>query len=133
MSRTLSTSSSSGITLTNAGTANNPFTISSTGKITPATGDGLVAVGKATYNWTVDNFGTVTSTPSSTHGIYLGPGTAIASGTITNESGGRISSGGYGIVINGPGFVTNKAGGTISARTSRPSTSLALVPSSTPG
>ena len=115
MSRTLSTSSSSGITLTNAGTANNPFTVAVTGKITPVTGDALIAVGKATYNWTIDNFGTIASTPSSTHGIYLGPGTGIASGTITNESGGRISSGGYGIVINGPGFVTNSAGGTISA------------------
>ncbi len=115
MSRTLTSSTSSGITLTNAGTANNPFTVSATGAITPATGDALIAVGKSTYNWTIDNFGTITSTPSSTHGIYLGPGTVIGSGTIINEAGGRIASGGYGIVINGKGSVTNKAGGTIAA------------------
>ena len=114
MSRTLTSHSTIGITLSTYGTANNPFTIAATGAIATTTVDALRAKGGASYHWTIDNFGTITSVTSSSHAIYIGPGTVVGGGTVTNESGGLISSGGYGVMINGPGFVTNKSGGTIS-------------------
>jgi hypothetical protein len=109
MARTISNTYNAGITLTN--TANNPVSV--TGRISVASGTALTGKVGASYSWTIDNSGTIISTPAS-EGIFLGSfsGT-IASGTITNETGGLISSGGYGVFINGPGSITNKAGGTI--------------------
>ncbi len=107
--RTISSTYTAGITLTN--TANNPVSV--TGRISVTSGVALTGKAGASYSWTINNAGTIITTAVST-GVILGAyESAVASGTLTNESGGLISSGGYGVFINGHGSVTNEAGGTI--------------------
>jgi Hint domain len=107
--RTISSTYTTGITLTS--TAVNPVSV--TGRISVTSGVALTGQSGATNSWTIDNAGTIITTAVST-GVFLGAyESAVASGTLINESGGVISSGGYGVFINGAGSVTNKAGGTI--------------------
>src|SRR4051812_15775248 len=67
---------------------------------------------------TLDNFGTVNGISGTTGagGIYLGAlGSAVTSGVVVNETNGFIGGDLYGVFVNGPASITNKAGGTISA------------------
>ena len=113
MSRTISTTYATGITLTN--TANNPITLTSAAKVTNNSGNygALYAEPGAANTWTIDNSGLI-SGGSFTGGIYLGSfSRTVANGVIINESGGTIAGDIYTIFVNGKASITNKSGGTI--------------------
>ena len=95
---TISTSVSGPITLT---AANNPLTVTSTGKIT-TTGSGDGVSGASGTSWTVSNSGTISASTGSASGIRLrGPGTVTNSGLITT------SGSAYGVGLDRGGTVTN--------------------------
>ncbi|HEY1934216.1 MAG TPA: calcium-binding protein [Acetobacteraceae bacterium] len=110
MSLTIEGTYTSGITLT--ATTDNPVSI--TGTIAVADGYALGAYGGYGQSWTIDNAGVLLSADSKVInlGSLAGP---VAYGVVTNEASGTIAGSTYGIAINGPGAVTNMAGGTISA------------------
>ena len=135
MPRTISASYTSGITLTN--TADNPVTVTSTGTVTPPSGNALYGgPGDGTNSWTIDNAGLIAGTNA--NGIQLGISyshvsraivTNRSSGTITGGSiavsindtsqatvtntGGEIAGGNYGVSVGGVGTVSNMSGGSI--------------------
>jgi hypothetical protein len=85
MARTISGSSSVGITLTSG---DNPVSV--TGTIAAAGGTALYGPGTGSYSWTIDNSGTVSGdTLASGDGIQLGSGSAaVGPSAVTNETGG---------------------------------------------
>jgi hypothetical protein len=123
MACTISTSTSSGITLTSA---NNPVMVTSTGKIIAnvggAAGHGGIApiVGAALYapgptGWTISNSGTIDNTSEfESAGFVMGRNYAYAvGGTVTNLLGGLIT-GQNAVWIEGSGvLISNASGGTI--------------------
>ena len=114
MSRTISSSYTSGIVLTS--TANNPVKV--TGRISVSSGIALEGTPGSAFSWTIDNYGTIISnaiSPVST-ALFLGAyTTSNSTGTVVNEAGGLISGSGYGVFINAAtgASVINLAGGTI--------------------
>jgi hypothetical protein len=85
----------SGIALTST-YYTNPVTVTSTGNISAATGNGL----SAGSSWTIQNNGTVAST--------TGAGVALtAGGALTNAAGGSISGGTYGAQVTNTGSIDN--------------------------
>jgi glycosyltransferase involved in cell wall biosynthesis len=110
--RTISGSYNTGIYLSSE--SDNPVLV--TGTIAPASGTGLTGKGGAGNSWTVDNAGEISA--NSGGAVVLGPpGSSIASGMFVNEPGAAIYSPDYGVYINGPGSITNMAGGTIVGKT----------------
>ena len=106
-----STSSASGITLTNFA-SQNPVTITSTGTLAPPGTYAVGIEGTGTFAWTIDNFGLISTPGSGALGIYLQDG-----GSVTNQALGVISANptsGIGVVLYGSGAVTNQASATIS-------------------
>jgi hypothetical protein len=109
MSRTISGTTHTRITLTSQ--ADNPVSV--TGTISVTSGDALVGQAGASNTWTIDNSGLIKTTANAT-GLSLGSYLAtVARGSVTNASGGTISGGQYGVLINGSGNITNNVGGTI--------------------
>ncbi len=108
MARIISGSNTSRITL---GSGDNPVSV--TGTINVANDGALVGPGGVGDNtWTIANAGLIHSGDG--NGISLGePSTLVASGIITNQTGGTISGTNYGIDIFGAGSVTNQSGATI--------------------
>ena len=103
MSRTISSSYASGITLSSPG--DNPVTV--TGTINASSGSALY--GTSPTAWTVTNSGQIDASGTSGYGIRLRAG-----GSVTNLSGGTITSAGYeGVYIDGGGTIINS--GSISA------------------
>lgn len=132
MSKTISSSYSSGITLANAG--DNPVLV--TGTINAATGIALYAT--TAVAWSITNKGIIETKDSSASGVRLGTGSSIdnaSGGLIENLSGIAIysaasatgvsvlnagsiagnTSSGTGIELLGGGSVSNASGGTITA------------------
>ncbi len=133
MPRIISDSYTSGITLTD--TADNPVTVTSTGAVTPPSGNALYGSGGETNTWTIDNAGLIAGTNA--NGIQLGSSyshvysaivTNRSSGTITGGSiavsindtsqatvtnTGEIAGGNYGVSVGGVGTVSNMSGGSI--------------------
>lgn len=105
--KTISSSYSSQITLAYPG--DNPTTITSGATIAVATDVALYAPGtsSSTYNWTIDNAGTISATGTSiadAAGIKLGSATGAVAAAITNSG----SVYGYnGIYLHGSGTLTN--------------------------
>ena len=115
MSRTISGTYASGITLTS--TANNPVTVTASGRITRASGvlGALYGKGGTGTSWTIDNAGLI-SGGTNTGGVYLGGfASTVSSGVVINETGGSIAGNLYAIFVNGAASVTNQSGATISA------------------
>ena len=115
MSRTISGTYASGITLTS--TANNPVTITAGGVVAKPSGvlGALYGKGGGTNSWTIDNAGLI-SGGSAASGVYLGGfATAVTNGVLINEAGGSIAGNTYGVFVNGPGALTNRSGGTVTA------------------
>ena len=111
MSRNITGSNTASITLTD--TADNPVLVS--GTIAVASGVALIGTGGAGFGWVIGNTGTI-SAGAPGNGISLGTlATPVASGIISNATGGLIYGASIGIFVNGPATVTNMAGGTISA------------------
>ena len=109
MSRTISSTYTTGITLTT--TSDNPISV--TGTVNVASGTALYGTGGGSYGWTIDNSGLLNGGGNG-YGISLGTsGSYVANGVVTNEAGGTIAGGYNGVAIWGPGSVTNMAGGTI--------------------
>ena len=109
MSRTISGTSTAGITLSS--TIDNPVSV--TGAIDVTSGTALYGTGGGSYSWTIGNSGLI-SGGGSGYGISLGTtAAAVSNGFVTNEAGGTIAGGYTGLAIWGPGSVTNMAGGTI--------------------
>jgi len=95
MSRTISGTSTVGVTLTS--TADN--TVSVTGAVNVASGTALYGTGGGLYSWTIDNSGLV-SGGGSGHGISLGTTAApVTNSFVTNESGGTIAGANTGVAI----------------------------------
>ena len=113
MARTISTNTSTGITLTSG---DNPVSV--TGTIESANGSAaLYGPGGASQTWTINNSGSISANSMfpGGQGVRLGSHyTTVASGSVTNKSGGVISAAGdYALAVYGPGSVTNLSGGTI--------------------
>ena len=104
---TISGSYTTGVTLSNPA-IQNPATISGTGHINVTATSGSALYGTNAAAWSVYNYGTVIAP---TRGVFL-----TAGGTVTNELGGLISGGHFGVDITGAaGAVINAgsiAGGT---------------------
>ncbi len=95
---TISTSVTGPINLT---AANNPLTITNTGRVTTS-GSGNGITGTSGTTWTVSNSGTISAASGSASGIRLsGPGIVTNNGIIT--TGGSA----YGVGLDGGGTVTN--------------------------
>jgi hypothetical protein len=106
-----STSSATGITLTNFA-SQNPVTITPTGTLAPPGTFAVGIEGTGTFAWTIDNFGLISTPGSGALGIYLQGG-----GLVTNEAHGVIRANptsGVGVIVYGGGSVTNQTSGTIS-------------------
>jgi hypothetical protein len=120
MARTITGTNTTGITLTSQ--SDNPVTVASTAVVSKPTGalGALYGKGGATNTWTIDNFGVISGGFGSTNasGVYLGGFlSAVTSGVLINETAGTVLGNTYAVFINGPASITNKSGGTISART----------------
>lgn len=119
------------VTLTGTNSFANNATITTSGTPTTTVGFGTYfgVYGAAGSVWTITNFGTLlasgttvrvnggaASTGVRNPGIGLGGlgGSATASGTIVNQTGGLISAANRGVVIYGTGLIDNRAGATIS-------------------
>ena len=112
---TISGSYTTGKTFTSTATAT-PIVV--TGHISAHSGSyGLLADPGTSNHWTVINSGSIIASGAAAHAaISFGKnGSPVASGVLTNQSGGLISGGsiGYGVYIAGPGSITNNVGGTI--------------------
>jgi hypothetical protein len=106
MPRTISTTTSTGITLTS--TSDNPVSV--TGTITVSTGAALYGTGggASPNSWTIDNSGLVSSTDSGSGGIAVGSESSpVVEGVVTNRSTGTISGGKFGVSMDLTGSVTN--------------------------
>lgn len=111
MSRTISSSLSSQVTLSYPG--DNPTTITSSGTISTSSGIALYAPGNGggTNSWTIDNGGLIHAAGTGTTGIgiQLGSGTAgVTNNLVTNESTGSIYGYFTGIEMHGSGTVVNR-------------------------
>ncbi len=106
--RTISGAYPSGVTLSNPA-GSNPVTIAAGATITSSTGVAVQATG--TIDWTINTYGTITSTAAGTLGAGIALGTA--GGTITNQPAGVIKGTSYG--ITGSVAATILSLGTISA------------------
>jgi hypothetical protein len=122
LARTISSTYTSGVTLTS--TSNNPVSITPTARLSKSAGryGALYARGGPSNSWTIDNSGQISggngAGTNNAGGIYLGSFVStITNGVVTNEAGGTIAGALYAIFADGPAAVTNKSGGTISADT----------------
>ena len=113
MATIISTITSTGITLS---PSDNPVLV--TGTITPTSGIALYGPGDGTNTWTIDNAGLISaSDTASGYGIQLGSSSAaVGTGFVTNQTGGTIQGGHFGLYVNGNGTVTNASGGTINSQ-----------------
>ena len=113
MATIISTITSTGITLSQS---DNPVSV--TGTITPTSGIALYGPGDGTNTWNIQNAGLISaSDTSSGYGIQLGGNSAaVVAGVVTNQAGGTISGGHFGLYVNGNGSVTNASGGTINSQ-----------------
>ena len=111
MSQTITSTISSGVTLTAQDT-----TISQAARLTtgPGVDVALYGVLNASTALTVTNYGTIIGSNFEAVVIQNSIGDSAVGGTITNESGGLIEgSGGYGVLSYGALALVNDAGGTI--------------------
>ena len=91
---------------------NSPLTV--LGTIAPTGGTALNLLGGAAYDWAVVNSGNIDSSVNGNAGIDFGTNPmGVASGTLTNLTGGYIYGAAQGVEIYGPGSVTNQTGATI--------------------
>ncbi|HEY7580750.1 MAG TPA: Hint domain-containing protein, partial [Acetobacteraceae bacterium] len=105
----------SGVTLSN--TLGSPISI--TGRIDASSGTALYGPGGGSNSWTISNSGMISTADTSSAAIQLGSfADNVSNGEITNQAGGRIAGGGYGVSISGPGLVTNLNGASITASNS---------------
>jgi Hint domain len=113
MATIISTITSTGITLS---PSDNPVLV--TGTITPTSGIALYGPGDGTNTWTIDNAGLISaSDTASGYGIRLGSSSAaVGTGFVTNQTGGTIEGGHFGLYVNGNGSVTNASGGAINSQ-----------------
>lgn len=112
MSKTISSTYASGFTLT---TATSPLVVTSTGVINKTSGSGGAIYGAGGEAWTITNSGHVTGGTELT-GIFLGGfSNTVTNAVIINNSGGVISGQSYGILVNGQATITNESGGTVSS------------------
>jgi hypothetical protein len=100
------------IDLTNAG-SQNPATITATGVVTVATGDGIDGAGG--FAWTITNLGMVKST--SDVGIMLLDGGQVTNGSSASKSG-LVAGSGFGIAIAGQSGTVTNFGAIAATRTS---------------
>ncbi len=114
MSRTISTSYNSGITLTSQ--SDNPVTVTSSGTVNASGGYGAI-YGEGGGTWTITNSGHLLAT-SSSNGVVLGSIRGpVTNGVVINQANATISAAGsyyYAVEIYGPATITNASGATIS-------------------
>ncbi len=100
-------------TVTLTSQTNNPVSV--TGTVSVADGTALTAPGNGgAYTWAVNNSGTLSGGGTGHLGVQLGSAAGpVSFGTVSNQSGGRITGGERALGIYGPGLVNNLSGGYI--------------------